>query len=216
MRLYLSSLYAGDRGAELVRQVGAGGRVAVVGNAMDGEPTRTADVDRELDELAGLGLDPVEIDLRAQDRGSTARFLDDCAGLWVRGGNTFVLREALARSGLDVLLPDLLARDALAYAGWSAGACILAPTLDGIELCDDPAAVTAVYGVPARWDALGVVDVVVVPHVGSDDCVTETIRRYDADGTPYLPLRDGEAVVLDGDPAQVRAELRRRAAAART
>jgi dipeptidase E len=215
MRLYLSSLDVGDRADELVRQVGVGGRVAVVANAMDGEPSRDDELRHELDELTGLGLDPVEVDLRDHDRASTESFLAGCAGLWVRGGNTFVLRAAMARSGLDELLPDLLARDALGYAGWSAGACVLAPSLDGIELCDDPIAVPRVYGVPARWDGLGVVDVTVVPHVGSDPCVAETIRRYDADGTAYLPLRDGEAVVLDGDPDGVRAELRRRADAGR-
>jgi dipeptidase E len=216
MRLYLSSLYAGSRGDELVRQVGAGGRVAVVANAMDGEPARADELRRELDELTGLGLDPVQLDLRDHDRASTESFLAGCAGLWVRGGNTFVLRAAMASSGLDELLPGLLERDAIAYAGWSAGGCVLAPSLDGVELCDDPRAVERVYGVPARWDALGVVDVVVVPHVGTDTCVDETIRRYDADGTAYLPLRDGEAVALDGEPAAVRAELRRCAGAART
>jgi dipeptidase E len=215
VRLYLSSLYVGSGGADLVRQVGAGGRVAVVANAMDGEPTRDRELRRELDELTGLGLAPVELDLRVHDRASTASFLAGCAGLWVRGGNTFVLREAIARSGLDVLLPDLLERDALAYAGWSAGACVLAPSLAGVELGDDPGAVDRVYGVPARWDALGVVDVLVVPHVGTDPSVDETIRRCESDGTTYLPLRDGEAVALDGAPDEVRAELRRRAVAAR-
>jgi dipeptidase E len=207
MRLYLSSLYVGNRARELVRQVGAGGRVAVVANAMDAAEDRAVEVRRELDELAGLGLDPVELDLRSHDPASTARFLADCAGVWVRGGNTFVLREAMARSGLDVLLPGLLAADAIAYAGWSAGACVLGPTLRGIELCDDPGEVEREYGVPARYDGLGVFDVVVVPHVGTDACVEETISRYLADGTPYLPLHDGEAVVVDGDPREVSLQL---------
>jgi dipeptidase E len=199
----MSSLDVGSGGDDLVRQVGAGGRVAVVANAMDRNPQRAGDLQRELDGLTALALAPVELDLRQHDPSSLAAFLEDCAGLWVAGGNTFLLREAMARSGLDLLLPDLLDRDAIAYAGWSAGCCILAPSLRGVELCDDPAEVEREYGAPARYDGLGVLDVMVVPHVGSDACVDDTIRRYDADGTPYLPLRDGEVLVVDGDPASL-------------
>jgi dipeptidase E len=207
VRLYLSSLYVGDRAEDLVRQVGAGGRVAVVANAMDADPDRTAGVRRELRELAGLGLDPTELDLRAHDEHSLTAELAGYAGLWVRGGNTFLLREAMARSALDEVLPGLLERDEIAYAGWSAGACVLAPTLRGIELCDDPAEVKRLWGTPARYDGLDVVEVVVVPHVGTDPCADETIRRYDADGTPYLPLCDGEVVVVDGDGPAVSLQL---------
>lgn len=199
----MSSLYVGGRGDDLVRQVGAGRRVAVVANAMDRDRQRGRELQREIDELTTLGLAPVELDLRRHDPSSLESFLAGCAGLWVPGGNTFLLREAMARSGLDLLLPDLLDRDAIAYAGWSAGCCVLAPSLRGIELCDDPREVEREYGAPARYDGLGVLDVMVVPHAGSDECVDQTIRRYDADGTTYVPLRDGEVLLVDGDPASL-------------
>lgn len=211
MRLYLSSVFVGDRAGDLVRQVGDGGRVAVVANACDGYPDRADDVQRELAELAGLGLRPVELDLREHDQRSLEDLLGRCDGVWVRGGNTFVLREAMARSRFDVVLPELLREDAIAYGGYSAGCCVLGPSLAGIELCDPPEEVQEVFGVEARYDGLGVLDCTVVPHVGSPgrdgELVDETIALYRRDGTPFVPLRDGEVVVVDGDPAQLHAYL---------
>jgi dipeptidase E len=68
-----------------------------------------------------------------------------------------------------------------------------------------------VFGVEARYDGLGVLDCTVVPHVGSagrdGELVDETIALYRRDGTPFVPLCDGEVVVVDGDPAQLHAYL---------
>ena len=61
---------------------------------------------------------------------------------WLRGGNTFMLRYALYRCGADAMLRELLAADALVYAGYSAGACVLSPSLRRLELVDDADAVT--------------------------------------------------------------------------
>jgi hypothetical protein len=65
---------------------------------------------------------------------------------WLRGGNVFMLRYALFRRGADIVFRDLLAADALVYAGYSAGACVLSPGLRGLELVDDVDAVTRMYG----------------------------------------------------------------------
>lgn len=219
MRLYLSSVFVGDRADDLVRQVGAGGRVAVVANACDAFEDRADHLHRELEELSELGLRPVEVDLREHDRRTLEEKLVECDGVWVRGGNTFVLREAMARSGCDVLLPDLLRRDAIAYGGYSAGCCVLGPSLRGIELCDPPEEVRQVFGVAARYDGLGVLDFTVVPHVGTPgrdgELIDETIAEYRRDGTPFLPLHDGEVLVVDGDPAEVSPARGRGAGAAR-
>ena len=95
-------------------------------NAIDGEEesVRLERTSAELVALSALGLDPVEIDLRAYFGGRTnelAARLDRCAALWLRGGNVFLLRHALSASGADALLVDLVAADLLVYAGYSAG-----------------------------------------------------------------------------------------------
>jgi hypothetical protein len=68
----------------------------------------------------------------AANFGQEQRLRGDLAGVafaWLRGGSVFMLRFALFRSAGDVVFRDLLAADALVYAGYSAGACILSSTL---------------------------------------------------------------------------------------
>jgi dipeptidase E len=56
-----------------------------------------------------------------------------------------MLRYSLAVSAADVLLVALPAEDALVYGGYSAGPCVLGPTLRSFEIADDPNAVPAIY-----------------------------------------------------------------------
>ena len=146
MRLYLSSFRVGDHPENLIALVGEDSRrTVVIANAMDDAPpdVRRAGVELELAALADLGFDAVELDLRdyfAQQQ----RLRRELAGVsmaWLRGGNVFMLRYALYRSGGDVVLYELLAANALVYAGYSAGPCVLSPSLRGLELVDDADAV---------------------------------------------------------------------------
>jgi dipeptidase E len=201
MRLYLSSFRMGDH-PERMLELLEPGPAAVIANAMDTAPTevRNAAVERELDALAELGLDPEEVDLRRHHRSILERY----ALLWVRGGNVFVLRKVLAASGADATIRRLLAGDAAVYAGYSAGPCVLGPSLRGFELVDD---VGAVDGAPL-WDGLGVLDFVFVPHVDSPDhpesegCGRLAARLAER-GVSHRTFRDGEALVVDGDRTEV-------------
>ena len=126
MRLYLSSFRMGDHPEHLVALAGGDGRRRVViANAMDDAPSdvRRASVEWELAALADLGLGAAELDLRDYF-GHQQRLRQDLARVamaWLRGGNTFMLRYALDRSGADAVFEELLAVDALVYAGYSAG-----------------------------------------------------------------------------------------------
>ena len=145
MRLYLSSFHLGDHPEYLTALAGGPGRSAVViANALDDTPAglRRLGVDTELADLAGLDFDPVELDLRDYF-GDEQRLRRDLGGFglaWLRGGNVFMLRYALFRSGGDAVFRDLLAADSLVYAGYSAGACVLSPSLRGLEAVDDAGA----------------------------------------------------------------------------
>lgn len=213
MRLYLSSFRVGGRPdllIELVRRAAGPPTIAVVANACDVDigiaDGRRLAVEHELEALRELGLDPHEVDLRDYDAGSGAleRDLAGLGGLWVRGGNAFVLRHAMATSGADRLIPRLVAADALVYAGYSAGPCVLAPSLRGLELCDQPEDVLATYGVEPPWDGLAVIDRPFVPHLDSPghpetELVARVAERYRAERVPYWGLRDGQVLVVDGD-----------------
>jgi dipeptidase E len=207
VKLYLSSFRLGDHPERLVALLPAGGRVAVICNAIDAEdpPVRREKVAAELTWLSELGLRPEELDLRSySERG--ARFGQDVRArltqydaLWVRGGNVFVLRAAMAASGVDKLLPELIRSEAIVYAGYSAGACVLAPSLRGLELCDDP---TQVDG-DVIWEGLAVLDEAIVPHLDSPghpetELVEQVRAHYEQTGVPHLPLRDGQALIING------------------
>jgi dipeptidase E len=212
MRLYLSSFRMGDHPERLLALLDGFGPAAVIANATDGYPDgdRTEAVERELNALKELGIVGEELDLR-DHFAAGERLTADLARyrlVWARGGNTFLLRYALAASGADTLLTDLLRRDAVVYGGYSAGVCVLAPSLHGLELADSPDAVPECYGAPAIWDGLGLLDYAIVPHFESPDqpeseASGRMAKRYRAEGVTHRTLRDGQAIVIDGDTTTV-------------
>jgi dipeptidase E len=200
MKLYLSSFRLGDHPDRLLALLPPAGRLAVICNAIDTEDpaVRREMVAAEITWLSELGLTAEELDLRSAP--DLRARLTQYDGVWVRGGNVFVLRAAMARSGADKILPELIRSEELVYAGYSAGPCVLAPSLRGLELCDDTAAV----GGEVIWDGLGVLDHAIVPHLDSPghpetDLVAQVRAQYERDGTPYLAMRDGQVLVVEGE-----------------
>lgn len=197
MRLYLSSHGLGNHTEELLKLCGAGRRAAVLAHAVDLLPAseREALVRHELAELREAGFEPYELDLHRQ--GDLER-LQDADLLWVMGGNVFLLRAVLARTGADVAITALLAEDCLVYGGWSAGACVLAPSLEGLETVDD----VAVVDHPVLT-GLGLLDRPVVPHLvspgqpDSGPCDRLAVT-YASRGQRIWPLRDGDVLVVQG------------------
>ena len=194
-----------------MKLVGAGRRAALIGNAMDMvyEAERSASISEELDRLRGIGLIPVEIDLRKYF-GKTKELKQTLMNfnlVWVRGGNTFVLRRALKMSGADEIIRELLEKDAMVYGGYSAGICILTPTLRGLELVDDADFVPDGYDSEIIWDGLGIVPYSIAPHYKSDHpespAIDNTVEYFKEKNMPFKTLRDGEAIVIDGDKEQV-------------
>lgn len=213
--MYLSSWRTGEHPERMLRLLRSpgGAQVAVIANAVDYLPgtERRAAVECEIHALAALGLRPVEVDLRTffdQDPSRIAAALRAFPLLWVRGGNVFVLRHALAKSGADHAITELLREDAVVYAGYSAGACVLAPDLHGLEQCDDPQAVHTAYGAPARFDGLAVLDYVVVPHIDSPghpetEILGTVAGHYRSLEVAHRTLRDGQAIVINGPTTAV-------------
>ena len=205
MRLYLSAYRLGEHGERLRAMVRGSGRGLVILNALDGgdEERRQEDARRQIRALAEIGLEATELDLCEHTPGSIDEAVGEADFLWVRGGNVFTLRMALACSGMDAVIRDGLSRDRFVYAGFSAGPCVLAPSLEGLEHCDPVEQCLAVHG-EVRWDGLGVLDRPVVPHLDSPghpetDLLGEVADRYTADGIPFWGLRDGQVLLVDGE-----------------
>ena len=210
MRLVLASYRFGAFRDRFVRLTGGPGPIAVIANACDAWPRQwQAAVTSDVRPLRELGYAPEVVDLREYTGRPAAleRTLRRFPAVWVRGGNTFVLRARFATSGADAVLAALLAEDALAYAGYSAGAALLGPSLHGLEDSDDPAEVLPATGTETRWDGLGLVDHRFVVHLDSptdpEGHAPVLARRFAAEGVPYWALTDDDVVLVDGGPPEV-------------
>lgn len=210
MRLFLSSQDFGNHADVLRRLTGNNARVAFINNAKDDwEASERANNSTEKQaEFKKLGLKPIEIDLRDYfaKPDELAGRLEDVGLVWCSGGNTFILRRALAQSGLDTLLIDQLQKDTLAYGGSSAGSIIPTPSLHGTELGDDPDNIPIGYEKAIIWPGLRLVPFHIVPHYGSDwfGAEAENMARYmQKNNLPHETLTDGQVVLVDGTATMV-------------
>ncbi|MDV8070482.1 Type 1 glutamine amidotransferase-like domain-containing protein [Rhodococcus sp. IEGM 1366] len=212
MKLFLASYRFGDHHTRFAELVGPGARIAVIAAAADAWPAaaRASAVTSELTPLRRAGYDAEELDIRdyarSPDALEHALRTFDC--VWVRGGNTFVLRAQLARTGADDVLERLVRNGDLAYAGYSAGAAVATPTLTGLDITDDPSDVLATCGIEPVWTGLGLVDFAIVPHGGGsvleDPAATaRTIAILTQERIPFRVLSDQQVVVVDGGEADV-------------
>ncbi|NLE81391.1 MAG: type 1 glutamine amidotransferase-like domain-containing protein [Rhodococcus sp.] len=215
MRLFLSSYRFGANPDRFRALVDYGTRVAVIAAAADAWPAtaRASAVVSDIAPLRRLGYQAEEVDLR-EFVGCPDALADRLAPfrtVWVRGGNTFVLRAQMARSGADEVIRDRVRSDSLVYAGYSAGACVATPTLLGLDASDDPGEVRPTCAVEPLWEGLGFVDFAIVPHypvqsTGESDVsltdlaeVNRTITTLRSAGIAYRTLTDDETIVVDGD-----------------
>jgi dipeptidase E len=58
------------------------------------------------------------------------------------------------------------------------------------------------------WEGLAVLDHAIVPHVDSPDhpesaACTRVAERYRVEGVPYVALRDGQVLVVDGETTSI-------------
>jgi dipeptidase E len=206
MRLFLSSWRLDKRAKALTQLIGAGVRTAVVLNASDNlsDFLRAERLEEERRVLEMLSLPAFELDLRVYfgHHAALRSALKGVGLIWVTGGNVFVLREAIRRSGLDDFIGEELRSGALAYGGYSAGACVAGQTLRGLEIVDDATAVNEPI-----WQGLGLVNCSIAPHYRSDHpeskSIEEVVGYFEARRMPYRPLRDGQALIVRGGTSRV-------------
>jgi dipeptidase E len=214
MRLYLSSFRLGNQPRRLVDLAKADNRAAVVLNACDflSDEERQTRVQQELAALQALGFRATELDLRHyfanRDRERELGALLATHGLvWVRGGNSFVLRRATHASGFDGVIRTLLERDAIVYGGFSAAIAVLTPSLHGVELVDDPYSIPVGYDPAVVWEGLGVLPYAVAPHYKSEhpkSAAMDAVVQYYVDNrVPFRVLRDGEVIVVNGGREEI-------------
>lgn len=203
MKLYLSSYRLGNNPEKLIELFSDNKKVAVIANAMDfvDDSQREENTKQSIMELKNLGLSPEEIDLRDYfgKQNELSKKLNNYGGIYVRGGNTFVLRRAMAQSSFDKWIKNKNKDPNFVYAGYSAGICILSPTLQGLELVDDPHIVSDGYNREIIWDGLGIINYSIAPHYKSDHPesgnVDKEVEYFIRHKISFKTLRDGEVII---------------------
>lgn len=208
MRLYLSSYRLGNATHRLPPLM-RGTRACVVANALDFIPhearvKHAATVYDPIKEFGGLGIHADYLDLRAhfESESTLRRALTSYDLVWVLGGNAFLLMRAMVLSGFDQVIRTMLAEDAIAYGGFSAGAVVAAPTLRGIDLMDSPTQIAEGYPLAPVWEGLALVDFSIVPHFQSNHPeapLAEAAAKYFEDRQlPFKAVQDGDVWIRDG------------------
>ena len=204
MKLYLSSYKIGDEGRRLAEMVD-GRSVAVISNALDcylDLERRKKSEQEEIKALGLLGLQSEVVDLRDffNKKEKLKDRLSNFGAVWVRGGNVFVLRVAVSNSGFDEIVQEKSKDKNFLYAGYSAGSCLLSPSLKGFEIVDDVSQVENTYpGEAVIWNGLGLIDFVFVPHYRSNHSESPAIEKeveyLKKNNVVYKTFSDGEVYI---------------------
>lgn len=203
MKFYLSSYGMGDSVAKLRRMTPENKRTGLILNALDYTSIDEGKVKEKIKTLTLAGLKPEILDLKmyfGKQKGLEKR-LARLGAVWVNGGNAFVLRQAMKLSGFDKIFNALLRRKNFLYGGYSAGICVLAKDLHGLEIVDDPK--QRPYGKKCKviWEGLGFLDYMILPHYKSEHpeskLVTKTIQYFIDHKLLFRALRDGEVIIIE-------------------
>jgi dipeptidase E len=120
--------------------------------------------------------------------------------LWVGGGNMYYLRWLLREVNADAIIKRLVENGAV-YCGWSAGACVVGPTLlEGEKMDDITQAKEVIY------EGLQLVDFVMVPHIDSElfsHNAQDWERRLKQRGFKTIPLKDDQAILINEDTLRI-------------
>lgn len=141
-------------------------------------------------QLAGCTVVP--LDVLSGTRASVETALEASDAVFVTGGYVRYLLQHATRSGFADAVRQLVP-EGLAYLGVSAGAVLAGPDIAPNVGSDDP-------GVTTVTEGLGLVDFVVLPHVGRHPAAHhEAIERRFEGRWPLVRLRDDEAIIVNSE-----------------
>ena len=205
MKLYLSSYKVGNKTEVLKEwQKKYGNKIIFIANSRDHKEEtieKQQTIQKYIDELKEIGFDITKIDLRKYF-GKTQKLKEDLKEInacYVIGGNTYVLRLAMKYSGFDKYILEKNKEDDFLYMGFSAGICVLAPSLYGLDIVDEP--INPYNNDKVDYSGLNILDFVPVPHYKSDHpeskLVDGIVELFNKEGIKYKTLRDGDVIIKE-------------------
>jgi dipeptidase E len=204
MKFYLSSYKLGNETEKLKSLFIDNKKVGYIANALDSKKNTvdwlTQHIQEDLQTLKDIELEPERIDLREffGNQDALQKKLNNFGGVWISGGNVFILRQAMKFSGLDEILKTVNTN--FVYGGYSAAACVLSPKLDAYKIVDDFKDFSYQNQNEQLWDGLGFINYVFLQHYDSDhsesDDINKEIQYCTENNIPFKALRDGEVLIF--------------------
>lgn len=196
MKLYLSSYRIPTPAdlSKLLEKPLTKTSVALIPNAKDYYSPRAwgFKVGDLVDYMEKLGLRVDIVDLRKyKDANTLKKKLSTYDLVWAMGGNTYILRYEMKRSGFDKVITELL-ESGVVYGGDSAGALVAGTSISGVELADEPE-----FAEELILDGLNLVPDLILPHVDNPEFADVLpVFRDTHKGKNIVELKDSQAVIF--------------------
>lgn len=208
MKFYLSSFKIGNEEQKLMEITKNGNRkVAYINNALDFatdivRKNKSDAIDVSDFQRIGFTVDILDLKKYFHNQKGLEEKLEQYDVIWVRGGNTFVIAQAMKLSGFDKIIKKYYKdKRNILYGGYSAGVCILGPTLKGIHLVDDPEQKPYGEEYQTIWDGLHILEYAIAPHYKSDhpesEDIDQSIEYMINNKIPFKALKDGEVIIIE-------------------
>ena len=203
MKLYISSYKLGNRVDMLKKWIkDYDNKIMMIPNSRDGYPDgerKSRGIMNDMIALQELGFDVTLLSLSDyfSNPEKLREDLKSVKAFFAIGGNTFILRQAMKLSGFDEYLKEISHLASYLYGGYSAGICLLAPSLKGLELVDDPT--VDPYNHPVIYNGLGLLEYLPVPHYRSDhpesEAIEDVVSYLNTNRIKYKTLQDGDVII---------------------
>lgn len=153
----------------------------------------------ELNAIRPLVKSLVEFDIKGKSATELTAALKGIDVLYVTGGNTYCLLEAMNKIGFKDILISFLQSGGI-YLGSSAGSIVTGPDIGFIGTMDDPSQSSLM-----DYTAMQLVDFLVLPHMNQDnfrDLGKQIIESYQGDHET-ISLNDDQAIWVEGNSIQM-------------
>lgn len=150
--------------------------------------------------LKKLGFTIEMLDIATTSFKKASQILTRNDVIYVAGGNTFFLMQELKKSGTDQIIIDEINRGKL-YIGESAGAMILAKSLDYITALDSPKKAPELK----NYTGLGMIDFYPLPHYGNFPFrkATKKIVQEWGNNIPLHPMTNNQGIIIEEKKKQL-------------
>lgn len=155
----------------------------------------------DLDSLVNAGFDVFDYTLTDKSQSDVTKAVEAIDVLFVAGGNTFYLLEQARKCGFEKIVKNLMERGVI-YIGSSAGSLLAGPDIEPIKHLDDPSK----SGDLESFEALGLTDIIVFPHWGSDgfrEKYLSSVESVYGVGKKIILLTDQQYVMIEGESCQI-------------